>query len=982
MSTPTANHPKIITPNESLHPFRTDDRERILSAFSIFTSLIFGGCFIGLISGYTSLPVFKQNLLHYLGLLVVFFIPTVLGVVCSTSDPIKSVTTRSILLTVSVQVALIAHSMILEGLAIPAGLIILLYTIIVSFSTLPKAQTDLAVNGGSGTAIAAVLVGVFSPIQQIEVPTFQLIAPAIVGIMVMTYIVLLVMEFIPATLRIKIVSAVLAIVIIPLALLAVLQTSFTRSALQSQNDEALKLAANQTTISIDNFISDTLYSTTIYATLPVFTEYIKTPTELRQTGRVFPSLISTVGSIQKSQHLAYLESIGVLDIKGNNIYDTDAGSMGLSEAGEKYFDVTSLTGSPYISTIRLPDNADANFVFSAPIRDESQKLIGVLRLRYNALIFQRLAANNIGLFGEQSFPIIIDDQYVRIADTVNPPYIFKPIIQLSEHSIQQLKSNKRLQSSYSSNQDTYIPAILNAIQNMDRKNYFTTDIAGMDPEYPEIGVIVRFKHVPWYLIYVQEQGQLYAVQERQNQLALIISTIVAGAVSFFATVMARILSNPIIKLTETAQIIAAGNINQEATVESGDEVGTLANTFNIMTARLRHFISELEDRVNIRTQELAKQNEFLVFRARQLQTISDVARDVASAQELEKLLPHITQLISERFNFYHVGIFLLDEAKEYAVLRAANSEGGQRMLKRQHRLRVGQVGIVGYVSSSGKPRIATDVGEDSVFFNNPDLPLTRSEMALPLEVGEQIIGALDVQSTTSGAFTQEDIELFSILADQIAIAITNNRLLEESNQALEEISELHRAYLRKEWNRQVKQQIDTGFRYTTQGTVVQEKTLQPEIRKVVDTGEAIIQDSQTSPDGVSTPAKIAVPIMLRGEPIGVIHLEEQGKEARSWAENELLAVQTVADQIALALENARLFQETIRRAERERKALEITSKIRSTNDFQTIIQVAVEELQQALNASRAQVILRRSETPDSSSPSGNGQKSGRTDKLS
>ena len=167
-------------------------------------------------------------------------------------------------------------------------------------------------------------------------------------------------------------------------------------------------------------------------------------------------------------------------------------------------------------------------------------------------------------------------------------------------------------------------------------------------------------------------------------------------------------------------------------------------------------------------------------RARQFEAISQVVRAISSIQDLETLLPQITKVISEQFNIYHAGIFLLDDNREFAVLRAANSEGGKKMLAREHKLAVGQTGIVGFVTATGQPRIASDVGTDAVFFDNPDLPNTHSEIALPLRYAGQIIGALDVQSTKSNAFNQDDIEILITLADQVATAIKNTLALEEA----------------------------------------------------------------------------------------------------------------------------------------------------------------------------------------------------------
>jgi len=358
------------------------------------------------------------------------------------------------------------------------------------------------------------------------------------------------------------------------------------------------------------------------------------------------------------------------------------------------------------------------------------------------------------------------------------------------------------------------------------------------------------------------------------------------------------------------------------------------------------------------------------YRASQFQTVSDVARAIATVQDIDHLLPRITQTVSERFGFYHVGIFLLDPRQEYAVLRAANSEGGRRMLARGHRLKVGQVGIVGYVSERGEPRIALDVGQDAVFFDNPDLPETRSEMALPLKIGERVIGALDVQSTVSAAFKDEDIVLLTTLADQVAIAIENSRLFSETRQALVEAQSAQREYLRSEWEKVTTQQDLIGYQYTYgrvtslsqagNGSVWNELDQQD----FNDGKEYLTYNDQNLQEGEpvrslssDTEKGLVIPISLRGQVIGMVKLQDID-QTRTWDEEEISLIKAVADQVGLALENARLLEATQRRAEREYLVGHITTKLRASNDPQVILQTAVTELRKALRAQKAQVIIR------------------------
>jgi GAF domain-containing protein len=355
----------------------------------------------------------------------------------------------------------------------------------------------------------------------------------------------------------------------------------------------------------------------------------------------------------------------------------------------------------------------------------------------------------------------------------------------------------------------------------------------------------------------------------------------------------------------------------------------------------------LEQRVQERTIELQQRGIELEFankqiqrRAAQLEALAQVMQAITSVRDLQQLLPRIASVISDKFGFYHVGVFLLDEANEYAMLSATNSEGGRRMLERKHRLRVGAEGIVGHVTSTGEPRVALDVGKDTVFFNNPDLPETHSEMALPLRIEDRIVGALDVQSKEAGAFTGDDIQMLSLLANQVSLAIENARLFDETRIALAEAEATSRQFTREAWGRLPVEHNLIGYRYTITGA-------SPLSEPVDLTGfDAPNKQMETN--------QILVPIELRGEKIGTLVVQSPSTEALN--SDQLDLIKAVAERVALSAENARLFEETTRRAERERLVSDITSKVRSFNDPQAMIQTAAEELRKALGATRVEVI--------------------------
>jgi PAS domain S-box-containing protein len=244
-----------------------------------------------------------------------------------------------------------------------------------------------------------------------------------------------------------------------------------------------------------------------------------------------------------------------------------------------------------------------------------------------------------------------------------------------------------------------------------------------------------------------------------------------------------------VPLTAQGKLIGALNLSAETPGTLGPEqmdlVFEIASQLAIaiqqadLYARVQRQADELEQRVTERTAELE-------HRTLQLQTAAEVARDAAIAHDLDGLLERAANLICERFGFYHTGIFLVDLQGEHAVLKAGTGEPGREMIEHGHKLRVAEEGIVGHVVGSGEPRIALDVGADAVHFKNPYLPDTRSEMALPLKVGERIIGALDVQSTEKAAFGEQDVATLQLMTDQLAIAIERTRLFEQTQAALEE----------------------------------------------------------------------------------------------------------------------------------------------------------------------------------------------------
>jgi GAF domain-containing protein/HAMP domain-containing protein len=399
-------------------------------------------------------------------------------------------------------------------------------------------------------------------------------------------------------------------------------------------------------------------------------------------------------------------------------------------------------------------------------------------------------------------------------------------------------------------------------------------------------------------------------------------------------ILGSTLASPITALTQVAVRISEGELDYHPNIKiAGKEFRLLSNAFYSMANQLRSLINDLEQRVSDRTQAMER-------RATQIQTAADIGAAATKLRDLNILLKRAVDLISRRFGFYHVGIFLLDDAREYAILRAANSEGGQRMLAREHKLKVGQTGIVGYVTGEGQARIALDVGKDAVFFDNPDLPETRSEMALPLVIAGRILGALDVQSTQEAAFKDEDISTLKVLADQLAIAIENAHLFDENQKSLEATRRAYRERSREDWQRLLSDR-GTEIGYIS---LVDDRVLTTphetniEFQQALESGKTILSE-----DGLI----LYLPIHARGHTIGAIKLEKPEKTMK-WDDEDINLANLLSEQLGTALESARLYNDIRERAERESAITSITSKIGASIQLDTILRTAVEELGQTL----------------------------------
>jgi GAF domain-containing protein/HAMP domain-containing protein len=453
-------------------------------------------------------------------------------------------------------------------------------------------------------------------------------------------------------------------------------------------------------------------------------------------------------------------------------------------------------------------------------------------------------------------------------------------------------------------------------------------------------------------------AETQAARRAMVEIPLVWAALLGIAVAATTLITVRSIAWPTEQLTTAVESLAGGNLDERVELEWADEFGRLGAAFNEMADRLQASYSELEREVAERTADLEQ-------RSSQLEAAAQVAREAASMLDLQDLLSEVVTLISQRFGFYHVGIFLIDPANKWAELQAASSEGGQRMLARGHRLAVGHEGIVGYVTDQGEPRIALDVGIDAQFFDNPDLPDTRSELTMPLRARGQIIGALDVQSREAGAFTSGDVTVLQTLADQVALAISNARLFQQVQESLEAERRTRGHLDREAWRELFRTQPALGGRYDPQGILPPDGQLRGVLMRALEERKVVAEEGQASPG-------LAVPLQVREQVIGVVDARKP-REAGEWTDEEISLLQTLVDQLGVALDGARLHQDTQRRALREQMVAEITARMRETLDVDTVLQAAIHEMGMALDLAKVEVRLGSKIAGSKSTRSGNGQ---------
>jgi GAF domain-containing protein/HAMP domain-containing protein len=757
----------------------------------------------------------------------------------------------------------------------------------------------------------------------------------------------MVMRFWTKSLTTRLIVSFLLLALVPLSIVGYVAYNIGEEALKRGILDHLSTAAILKEEEINRWLADKKRSTLLLAQTPIVRQYSKPLLTESETSPDFLPAYKTLGDYLTAvlaEEPDFLEIFILTDVGGKVALSTNKAHEGEYNVTSTYF--TEGRKATYVQNVYFSvPLGKTTMTIATPIKDETGQRVGVLGIHINLDKMDEIMLERGGL-GATGETYLVDKYNVFVSEARFGGEDFP--------------------------RGVHTKGIDTALQG--------NDGTGLYQNYRRVPVIGAYRWIEGRelaLLAEIEQEEAFAPVRKLARVITLVGLGVIVGIVLIAYVSARQIAQPIVAITEAATKIAAGDLSQRAPVITKDEVGILANAFNSMATQLRELIGNLEQRVAERTQEyedavVRTQQAYVQLheahkklevttrqtqrRAIQLETAAEVSRAATSVLDPNELVRQAVDLIRDRFDLYYVGLFLLDERGRWAVLRAGTGQSGRQMLKAGHKLEVGGQSMVGWCTANAQARIALDVGEEAVRFDNPLLPETHSEMALPLISRGRVIGALDVQSTGAGAFSDEDTAVLQTMADQIAVAIDNARLFTEAQARLEEVQAAHRSYLRGSWDEFLPTRETTDYEYVRPGVALPNDAVLPKIQQaMVEQRTIVLSGDGDKKEGLAEPV-LVTPITLRGQVIGALGLQET-EGTRQWIADEIALVEAVADQMALAIENARLFEEDQRRLQEITTLYKASQACLAISDQENLLAAIIEAAARTTSAALGSVML-------------------------
>ncbi|GAB4436549.1 MAG: hypothetical protein Fur0044_33580 [Anaerolineae bacterium] len=872
------------------------------------------------------------------------------------------------LIIVATLIAIIISPLFLEGLGLISGLGGVLIVLILSPQALSQREINWMFITGVGTAVVAGVIDVLGPSNRLSPAALLFIIPVLIGLIAVISGVLIVRQFRAYSLSTKLMISFIAMSVVSVTAIAFLSSDASRTALTREVGAGLKRLAESQALVVGNLLDrqvDALQTLALNRNLQDSVNALNSvylnnepdaiQAKLEDLDRDWqaaddddPLIRSRINNLLSQVELAQFKAnfpdhteVFITDRYGALIAATGRTSD-YYQADEAWWQAAynNGQGAVYIGSPEFDESTQIlGNIIAVPLYVQgSDSVVGILRSTYNAVALLNILS--VAEPGETGKVELYLPGGVQLKPGFNRP-------QLADEF-----SSTALAQALNSNVD-YIEFIHNGIPTF-ASAAPVTDITN-DPLIANLG---------WILVISQDQEEILAPVKTQEELIQLLGLSIIAISGAAAAGLAHFLARPILRLTDTAQQVASGNLAIQATTETKDEIGTLATVFNSMTNRLRQTIDTLEEQVTDRT--------------RQLETVVVISQRLTGILDLNDLLRQVVTITKETFNYYHVHIYLLDEQGETLNLAEGYGEAGAEMKRHGHAIPLAAPkSLVARAAREGKVVTVENVRLDPAWLPNSLLPETYAEMAVPVMLGYEVVGVLDVQSEKVGGLTPDDETALQALANQVANAVHNARLFSKTQQALQEAQKLQRLYTGQAWQQFNSSRTTKDYEFRQSTLPPLQSIMTPEAQAALQNERTIkIQDgaldinngqeqavSPSQPSIVQPPddapatggAALATPLKLRDQIIGVLGVREEGSNRR-WTEDEIILIEAVSEQMSLAIENARLFEEGQRSAWRDQVISESTAKVWSSAEIEEVMKAAVAQLGDKLQAS--EVVIR------------------------